>query len=824
MNRNYSKGFTALFSVLLIALPFTVFAADEKDDFDFEFDAPDFANTSMPTITSCDGKGASEDPNSLKGIGKSLEGPAKKLWKEIKKDTGNGGDSDDEGDEDDPEDVDQGASIDTQCSKAGSLSTEGVKDLACKLITDEYLELKTAEAEKSKKALYCERGVLKAISGEVGCLKKQIADAERFIDSLVNSPGGLNAMLTEGNKTLQDRTSQLKTVDERINGGENQNPPGLAAAAKALQDLGNKLPEQVDAANAAVSNIRETQARFESLVKQVETASIMKCMNAPTPGYACVRKGTSSSRYPTGDVSPIALMQCIYAQSANKVVGGSVVRNTPREEAMFKDAQAKLTLKGDDEIRASADFPMFSDAEEFKKSFRTYDLNTPEQLLAHLKSKVGTMSVSGKNMIGQLDQDFARCKKQAEARTVADRADSSSSIRASQKSMDAAVTKIKSQNAAAFRALRNQYSMALKAATGQSILPDTQGCEKASIEEQSKCFDALNSMVDTLYTGKARSTDTALGGAAYGLTGGANPIRAFLGTVAAKNNPARSIAVSCAGVDQCLTKYTALSQGLKSFVEEYPSNLNTSIQSAATNLASGKDPNTGQPVPGMALTQVASNIEGMKAKLMGALSRMKVKDGLDLDPKKVDAPEIDEKTGLYKQGGLRNLVLQGINPPLPDLSSKGFSETIKAVGEADEKLEKKQEELEKYLTELESKKNSCESEAKKSVCDKATKFHELCMENAKLDKIDQTAGAVDAILLNSVNSMPNGDAKTKLLESLAESKKVKAGTALGCGTSETTMKEKCGFGEAVSDNLDKDEDEIGGRRKSGDAKKAGSAK
>jgi len=630
-------------------------------------------------------------------------------------------------------------SIDTECGKGESFPTEGVDKLACPI--DDLDEKKEAVA-KSKKDLACQRGVLEAIGGEVACLKKQIGDAERFVDSLVNSPGGLNAMLTEGNKTLQDRSSQLKTVNERISGGENQNPPGLAAAAKALQDLGQKLPEQVDAANAAVSNIRETQARFESLVKQVETASIMKCMNTPTPGYACVRKGTTGTRYPSGDVSPIALMQCIYAQSANKIVGGSVVRNTPREEAMYADAKSKLTLRGDDEIRASADFPMFSDAEEFKKSFRTYDLNTPEQLLASLKAKVGTMSVPGKNMAGQLDMDFARCKKQAEARIVADRADSSSSIRASQKSMDASVTKIKSQNAAAFRELRNQYSMALKAATGQSILPDTQGCEKASIEEQSKCFDALNAMVDTLYTGKARATDTALGGAAYGLTGGANPIRAFLGTVAAKNNPARSIAVSCAGVDQCLTKYTTLSQSLRSFVEEYPANLNTSIQTAATNLATGKDPNTGQPMPGgVTLTQVASNIEGMKAKLMGALSRMKVKDGLDLDPKKGEAPEVGEN-GLYKQGGLRNLVLQGINPPLPDLSSKGFSETLKAVSDADDKLETKQDDLAKYITALESRKQQCENDAKKAEKEKSDKncaevsdLIKTCIAAANGDKV-----------------------------------------------------------------------------------------
>lgn len=804
MKRHVSTSITATaISILGVFALLPAFGGD--GDFKLDYDAPDYKNTQIPSITSCDPKNpASAYTTSGGSAAADIMNTAVKSALSVKDSL--------QGDDDEGEDgIDGKATIDTECGEPASIAMESTKDLACKLVTDDFIEGKKEEVAKATSVMACQRGVLTAMGGEVACLKKQIGEAEKAIDAIVNSPGGLASMLKTGQDTFQDRTGQLKTVGERIK-GTGPGSPGLEGAAKLLQDLGASIPVQVDAANTQVTAIREDQARFESLIKQVETAQIMKCMNTPVETNLCVKKGSSSKNYPVGAVSPIALYQCLYAQSANKIVGGKVILNEKREKALYESSKAALTYRGDDEIRASADFPSYSDTEAFRKSFRTYDVNTPEQLLASLKSKVSSMSIPGKNLGAQVDLDFKRCQAAAAARTVSDRASSSSSIRSSQKAMERDISKQKAANAKAFRELRNQYSSALKAATGKSILPDTQGCEKASIEEQAKCFDALNSMVDTLYTGKTRTTDSTLGAAALGLTGGANPIRAFLGSVEATNDKTRTIRVDCAGVDDCLTKYTSLESGLKSFVESYPTNLNNTLQSTATNIANGNDPRTGQPSMGAAnLRAVTDGIAAVKAKLMGALSKMNVDDGLDLDPRKTDAPEKDEKSGLYQQNGLKNLVLMGLSPGLPDASSKGFGETLKAINKRKTEVKDEQAKLATFITELESRKAACVGEVKKAakeevqnVCDRLDKVLERCDATKKVDALEQRVQD----WMYTQNKLPSAARPTNPLTG-----NVSPATNLNCGVAQQEFDKHCLFGDAVSDRLDKNSDEIRGKKK-----------
>ncbi len=774
-------------------------------DFNLNLDdeLPDYKNTQLPSITSCDPKNPASTYFSAGGstaAGEILKTAANAAIS-VK-------DSYDPMSEE--ESIDGKATIDTPCDEPASIATDNVDKLACRLMNADYIDDQKKEVAKAIKAMACQRGVLTAMGGEVACLKKQIGEAEKVIDAIVNSPGGLASMLKTGQDTFQDRSQQLKTVTERIKGNGSGNI-GLEGAAKLLQDLGVAVPAQVELANTQVTTIREDQARFETLVKQVETAQILKCMNTPVEDKSCLMRGATSSskKYATGPVSPLDHYKCIYAQSANKVVDGTPVLNPGRETELNLYAEKTLTIKSGDEISAFADFPQIPDADTFRKSSRTFELNTPADLYKRLKEKVGTMNTAGKNFSGQLDIDFKRCQRLAESRTAKDRSSATSTLRSGQNAMDQSFTKIKSQNATAFRDLRNKYAMALKAATGVSRLPDTQNCEKGSIEAQAQCFDALNSMVDTLYTGKTRSTDKALGAAALGLTGGANPVRAFLGSVPATNDKSRTIPVDCAGVDDCLTKYNSVESGLRSFTESYPANLNNTIQQTAMNISTGSDPKTGQPVPGASnLLAVTQGIEAVKAKLMSALSKLGVDDGLNLDPKSVTPPEKDP-SGLFQTAGLKNLVLAGLNPGLPDSGSKGFGDTLKAINERKKEIVEQQGKLATFMQELDSRKLACEAETSKGImdlaekkCDKATDELNKCIEAASKDPVSQVASFADYIATFKNGTPQQYNDYVKSMRS--KQNNGAATTGLNCGISPEEKNKACDYFESLSDNKIKD--------------------
>ncbi len=792
-----------------------------NDDFSVPYEAPDYKNTQLPSITSCDPKnpastyttsGTSAAADVVKTIANA--GMAVKDGLDPKTD--------------DAEGIDGKATIDTECGEPSEIADDNVKDRACKLVTDDYITGKKEEVETATKIMACQRGKLTAMGGEVSCLQTQIGEADKAIDAIINNTGGLASMLKTGQDTFQDRVTQLDTVTKRIK-GTGENDIGLEKASKMLQDLGTALPAQVDAANAQTTAIREDQANFVTLQKQVETAAIMECMNTPNTAdpkpYMCVPKGSGSKQYPVGIVSPIAMYQCLYGQSLNKIVGGKPYVSS-KEAGLYNDAKTLLTLKPDSEIRASSKVPPVSDIAALRATYKTYDINTPEDLLASLKSKIGNLNVPGKNLSAALDLDFKRCKGVAEARNSKDaKAGSTGWIRNLQTVMDKDIAKQQSTNASAFRDLRNKYALALKAATGSSKLPDTAGCEKGTPETQASCFDALNSMVDTLYTGKVRTSDKALTGPALALTSGGNPVSTFLGSVEAKVDKSRTIPVKCSGVDDCLTQYTSIQNGLTSFKESYPTSLNNTLQQTATNIATGMDPKTGRPVPGAAnLKAVVDGVTNVKKKLMDALGKMGVDDGLSLDPKAATPPGIDEKTGLYQLAGLRGLVQQSITPGLPDANGKGFGDTIKAINARKKEVKEEQKKLAQLVTDLESRKATCDTEAKKLAREQATLLCDAgkaIMESSCKENNNVAAAAQN--IQNVLSQFTTEVGKTKALETLKSSglgqgdgKDVaKDGNELNCGRAKT---EYYGCVKGLTDNKDKDATAIGSKKKATTAK------
>ncbi|MBC7384927.1 MAG: hypothetical protein H7301_02045 [Cryobacterium sp.] len=793
-----------LFPLFFVTL--SAFGADPTVPKVNEGSLPSFTNTQLPSIASCDREDpAAETASSGNGIIDAVTSTAKT----VKGSFGQGKEEDD---------IDGKATIDTVCPDPGKSPPENAKDMACGVFKNDvnFLENKRKEITKSGEAYACQRGVLDALNKELVCFRKQLTAADKFIDSLVQGPGGLNDMLKSGNdqmtkidQELQDRDAQLKLVGSRINGGEGGNPPGLKAAAASLRALSESLPGKVAAANNLSLNVLKVEA-------QAAASQMVTCLNTPVTSFRCVKEGSASTLYPAGSVSVMELIACKAAQSTNKVVNGAAVTNRTRETNLYKTRKADFELKAGTDIRLNAEL---SGETKSYAAAPNYTYNTVDEVVAQIGGKVASL---GGAYVTQFNSKVADCRAKVATKIGQDKTSVEDALR--------------NENASAYRALRNSYSDALYAATGKSNKTTMLGmanCETADLSTQAKCFKQLDSMVDCLYTGQS-CAGGAGSASSLGMTSGTAPIKDFLGQVAATQNPNRTITVACSGITDCLAQYSSLQTTLTQVIDSgkqskelFKTNLNQKIQAAATNLASGKDPNTGKDL-GMAqtLNKVTSGIEAAKAKIMAALGKLKVKDSFSLDPKEIKSPEIDEKTGLYKPNDLRNLVLQGINPGLPDAGSKGIGDTTTAIQERDKEIEDKQDKLDKYIADLESAKAACVSKASAADCDtKKDIYHASCdVRGPEAEAADSTG---DALAKGTPEEKALAARLAKLTKSLgSNSSKVGEQKSVGKSTGSPNI---CGrleedyrtCGKQVSENISKDDPTMGAGKKSGTGKKSG---
>lgn len=782
------------------------------------YSEPTYSNNSLPAISSCEAaaKNAGED-GFIPGTGNAIVDTVTSTANTLNKGFGKGKLS---GKGVDDEDGESGVGLDTDCEKLygnlPDLSVEDAEKTSCGVFDKggNYLADQAALVGKIQQKLACEKGVLGAIRGEIACFKKQIGDAEKFVDNLVTGKGGLNDMLkgatetmTKMDQEIQDRTSQLKLVDERINGGPNQLPPGLASAMAGLAKLTTSLPGTVDAAEKLATNV-------QTVVQQAETAEIYSCLNESQAGKTCVSASTSNSIYPAGSVSLLQQIQCLSSQSINRVTSSGVVGDRTSERNEYEKAKTALTLTG--RIRAES---AMNDKIETYSEVPEYKFDTPAKLNTELRAQISKLrakdGTQAKAFLAAFDARYKSCSTAA-----------ASKIAQTKIKVEKAV---KSKNAAIYRDIRNQYSTALQAATGKSIMLNTAQCESGSLADQTTCFQRMNKMVDCLYTGQSCASG-AVSGASIGLTDGMDAVKSFLGSVPAKANPNRTLTVACAGISDCLAKYTSLRTGLDTAVgdakqakETMKTNVNSKIQNAAMNLASGKDANTGVDLGlGMTVNKVTTSIDAAKAKIIAAMGRLKLSSSLDLSPKKVPGVEVDEKSGLYKMGDLRNLVLGAINPGLPDSNGDGFKDAGDAIKDKEKDLTEEKKSLAKFISALKSKSFSCLSDAKKAVCEHMKSENLQCLEKAKNDPLNLLVKGANDPLARALSTDASAEKLQKLVGEAIEMKKNGADTSLECGFAPDEMNKYCPHGDMVSDAMEKPATEIMSRlRNAGGQNSAG---
>src|SRR5690606_15036061 len=199
--------------------------------------------------------------------------------------------------------------------------------------------------------------------------------------------------------------------------------------------------------------------------------------------------------------------------------------------------------------------------------------------------------------------------------------------------------------ASQMRKLKSMYEHAVKSATGKSVQLNTARCERETLENQSKCLDAIGSLVDAVLTGDSNAAMAKLNGPAAGLTSGQLPISGFISSLDAPSDKTRKITpqspprtitnINCKGLTDCVAKYENLKVELANVVEErkqrkesMKSEINNAIVQTAQQIASGKNAE-GLQTSSMSLNQVAKSLTDRKEQLIAAMKHLKVGGSLE---------------------------------------------------------------------------------------------------------------------------------------------------------------------------------------------------
>lgn len=797
---------------------------------------PTYTSSVAPSITSCDVKSGDTtyDGSSIPASGSAAYDAVTQtglsLYNQLKKTN-----SSSTADEDEP-DIKKGVGINDAAS-CGSPSVlhddkDDAKNLACSDVQNEdFIKKIQEENDKAHSSLACQRGVLKAITGEFSCFAKQLTAAEKYLGQVAST--SLSATVQAGqaqmkslNEEVADRVSQQKDIDKRLNDPVN----GMYAAKKQLEQLDAAIPTAQSSLNNQIRDLNEISA-------QSKMAKTMECLNKPQPGWpSCIKSGSTSAHaeYKSAP-SPIEYLRCIYAQQANVVSGGSVVKNPKEEQSRIDQVTSVFGFGGS---AGSLDVPVASKIPtlDYKKGAINGDVTdfailTPDQLNSAIAGLLGKVSAAtaGKagysNLVDKFKAQITVCYNTATATVAKTEENFRSSAAAS--------------NASQMRTLAQQYAQAVKSATGNPALINTGTCEKAKLEDQATCLTGMGAMAKAILDGTDPSA--SLTGVASSLTNNQKAITGFSATIDAKNSTARTLTVDCSkggGMGACIAQYEGYQRALEKTVtnlqdkvKQMPTDINNRIDSIAQCVVSGGNGNcqgTGVTATGgFTLNDLSKNLSDAKEKIVAAMGALGIADSLDL--KNVDAGDAEkDASGIYSPAGLKNLLLKAMSPSLLANDASGFKSAKDEIKTKDDELAKSEKGMKDYELAMSARAAQCKKDAQEKLCTNAKSYQEICEK--KKTNLDEAINANQAIidkyiaLTEETKQTDDGKAAKSRKETAEKSnvdlmaqrdalmKVSKVGekqddpasptSSLSCGTADDVYSKAC-FGDQMSDLTDK---------------------
>jgi hypothetical protein len=801
---------------------------------------PVFTGSIAPSVSSCDVKsGQGDSAVTIPGTGNNIVDATSTAALDIF----NGTKSSDTT-IDNSSDVKKGVGIGDAdaCGALPSVSDDkaDAKEVACTdAMNSDYIARIFKENNAARNVIACQRGVLAAVKGEFGCFANQLDAAQSYVGQLMNGP--MNTVITNGQKAMTDlqnettdRQSQLDTVNKRISDPKT----GLDTALTTLNALNISVP----AAQAKLTNM---QTDIATLTAQSTMAKTMDCLNSVQPNWpSCIKPGTTSSKYKTNP-TPIEYLQCIYAQSANLSTGNgaTVVNNSTAETAHATEVAG---IFGIGTAGSSLNVPTAKTVATFNTStgvidgsIGSYTVNTPADLNTAIAPLLAEVLAATKNnpkyasLVTLFKQQITTCNQQATAQVLTN----------TQNFMRT----VTGNNASQMRSLASTYQTAIQAATGRGdIQLNTSTCETAALADQVSCMARMGQLVDAIING---NNPGAGSGVASTLTNKQNGIFGFSSAIPASNVPARALTVDCSGsggLKSCLAQYvnyqTALTSTLADLAAKkvaLPNSINSQIQTIATCIASGGQgagqsscAGTGATTGmGMSLNALSANLAAAKGKVVSAMAKMGISDSLNLAAVKTGDLDKDPTTGVYTQAALKSLLLGAVSPPLLSNDADAFKSAKDEISDKDKEFAKSQKGMKDYEIALKARAADCTNTIGTKTCDKIKDFQTAFCK----DSSDAVASAVKNYVefAKAASALGKTDDAIKYnAAALAASKNnidspgvgeskgtgASATTGLTCATAPQAYQKACGFGDGVTDLLDKGSDGTGGKSRSGSLK------
>ncbi len=553
--------------------------------------------------------------------------------------------------------------------------------------------------EAQLRPLQCREQRISGIMAEAQCLTEGMHQLESQV-------GQLNQMYSENiqrmNKDMSaiaevegDYQAQMAEAQSRLNSIEGSATTGIAQAAKELGDALSGIENEIAAARANASAVKQQRKSYEEQLSRARMGYAAQCVQSSRNSeYRCVKNGPV--------VSAMEHLRCIYEQrgQVSSGTGGARVesdQNMVRESAgrtAQLDSVMERIFADISSPEPPADAAAASKAGEPRAN--SYLVN-PQQLLVRYGGELDALSSGGVDVSGFVMGLFTSCYRRASSSVTKalDGADNRWAVTATQ------ITAMEEQSRATIQAQIDRYAAMYERATGALTLTsqplNVAACRAGSIDNATACLGEIREVLNGVVRGNNQWGKVAL-------------------TISGTNNQ-RNVNFTCNGLQGCARDLDRLIRNRTRHLTQLAGVKNQYVSTSRQNLTNFTNQMRQSAQP--AIAKMRSRMQ-LIARALGAAG---VKDvQLDLTP--MDRTELAPAEGIPEVPGDVMALIAGGPNGIPRVDANFFVGLSGQLSEARSQLAEEKSRVQASSNNLDGLMGQCRDEAAAALADAITSMSE----------------------------------------------------------------------------------------------------
>ncbi len=580
-------------------------------------------------------------------------------------------------------------------------SEKACKRLGAKGALEKYL----AANENALWKRACEEGKLKAIEGELNCVKdhyKMLSDrvsstikpyyADRF--------EAMKKTVESYDLEIKDREAQMADINWKLGEdvpGRGRNPDGLLAAKAELDLLmtggpgGGPIEVTVTQLAEQIRATETERTKVEEVANSMVMGKAMQCFQSDVwiPSGSTSECGKGQGNTNAQDAILCRVYQACHASNGgiqnrrndNKVT----MKSKCGEERVGADgrrmyvggpagALAGVLQKIYNDSASITTFPTPTDNKKLASTAvqGVQGYKTWERIDQHFGKQLDAFKmVDGSSAYTLMRSRFNQCYQQAVKRVAAERNSKNEGIGAYQEQIRISDVTNRTQANQTMDRMNAVFTKSMKALTGHYMVPPISGCRTGTPSAQANCLEVLHGNLRALQKG---TVPEKLGKAQTLNFDQLIPAMTIKGT-----KDQNKLTYKCTSVDGCISALRSKGEMVQNIKQQNETNKTSYITARRTEVRKHVEMLTS------GLSQEASALKARREQINSALAALGVKKTVNFPAmEKEDLEPRDDKSNQLYEMPQDMMKLLGGKAGLPDLGGEAMGDAISAIADASE--------------------------------------------------------------------------------------------------------------------------------------------